>query len=200
MLYNEDYYNKYWSREKAHIPDNQKNVIKKMDELAIKYRVGKVLDLGCGNGRLLRLLGVNSIGCDVSSSMVAVCNENGFNVKQGDFEKSVPFDDSTFDTVVSLDVMEHIRDIDSYISEVFRVLKMGGKFLFSVPYHGFFKNLLVIMFGFDRHFNNGDHIRFFTDAFLKNFLESNGFRVISKYHIGRNYFTAYNSFFVCEKK
>ncbi|MFR9620602.1 MAG: class I SAM-dependent methyltransferase [Rikenellaceae bacterium] len=45
----------------------------------------------------------------------------------------LPFDDATFDCVVSFQVIEHIEDDVRFVSEVYRVLKPGGRFIVSTP-------------------------------------------------------------------
>jgi ubiquinone/menaquinone biosynthesis C-methylase UbiE len=45
----------------------------------------------------------------------------------------LPFADDEFDGVVCLEVLEHLKNLDKLMSELFRVLKKGGKFCVSVP-------------------------------------------------------------------
>lgn len=49
--------------------------------------------------------------------------------------QGLTFEDDTFDLVISQDVLEHVEDTDKSFSEITRVLKTGGKHVFSVPYH-----------------------------------------------------------------
>ena len=53
--------------------------------------------------------------------------------------------DSSFDLVVSNQVLEHIFDIYSCLSEFNRVLKSGGFLLLTTPYHGILKNLTIAL-------------------------------------------------------
>jgi hypothetical protein len=48
---------------------------------------------------------------------------------------NLSFDNDSFDIIVSNDVLEHVPDIDSALSEIYRTLKPGGKFIFTVPYY-----------------------------------------------------------------
>ena len=98
-----------------------------------------------------------------------------------------PFEDKTFDVIFSTEVIEHVLGTYKMISEVNRVLKMGGLLILTTPYHGLLKHLMIILFCFDRHFNNieGGHIRFFTIKFLNKLLNEFGFEVIDKKYIGR---------------
>ncbi|MBC2769842.1 class I SAM-dependent methyltransferase [Pusillimonas minor] len=56
--------------------------------------------------------------------------ENRFNIN---LEK-IDFPDNSFDVILTSDVAEHIRNIDSAHSEIYRVLRKGGKYIFTVPF------------------------------------------------------------------
>ena len=49
--------------------------------------------------------------------------------------QSIPFEDNTFDVILTSDVMEHVRDSEKAHREIFRVLKPGGIYIFTVPYN-----------------------------------------------------------------
>jgi SAM-dependent methyltransferase len=93
----------------------------------------RVLDLGCGEGQISRGLvaaGVPTvIGIDPTFNQIEVARQRG-----GVFARagsvSLPFRDSSFDTVVACLVFEHVRNLDSSLSEIARVLEPGGRFCF----------------------------------------------------------------------
>ena len=58
----------------------------------------------------------------------------------------LPFQGSSFNTIISNSVLEHIPDVDSVIHEAARVLKSGGKLIISVPNSNFTKNLSIALF------------------------------------------------------
>lgn len=70
---------------------------------------------------------------------------------------NIPFDDNYFDIVISEDVFEHIRDYKSAFDEVRRVLKKGGKHLFTIPLHEGRKTISRI--GNPNKIYHGDPIR-----------------------------------------
>jgi SAM-dependent methyltransferase len=85
------------------------------------------LDLGCGNGeyrRPLEKLGYRWIGTDYSNPEAPIWSD----------AHALPMADQSFDLVVSLAVLEHLRYPDVALREVFRVLKPGGVFCGSVTY------------------------------------------------------------------
>ncbi len=89
----------------------------------------RVLDLGCGDGRFCRMLaerGASCVGIDVTPEMVSTAHERN----PGDFALSdaarLPFQDGTFDVVVSYITLVDIPDYRGAIGECARVLKPGG--------------------------------------------------------------------------
>ncbi len=94
----------------------------------------KLLDVGCGTGgnlEMLKKFGAAE-GVDVSDEALEFCRSKNLTVHKGLAEK-LPFADETFDVVTALDVVEHLDDDVAGLSEMFRVLKRGGKTLIFVP-------------------------------------------------------------------
>lgn len=95
-----------------------------------------VISLGCGNGADARWLKDNGasrvVGVDISDGLIAIAKKNNpdleFNVM--DIEK-LDFPDETFDLVYSSLVLHYLSSWSKVLNEVRRVLKPGGKFIFS---------------------------------------------------------------------
>jgi SAM-dependent methyltransferase len=95
----------------------------------------RILDVGCGTGANLELLGRYGAaeGVDVSPDALAFCRARGLqNVRQGAAEK-LPYEDGSFDLVTALDVVEHLDDDVAGLREMRRVLRKGGRALLFVP-------------------------------------------------------------------
>jgi SAM-dependent methyltransferase len=93
----------------------------------------RALDLGCGTGRLTRVLSQRglTIGIDVSSAMLARARENeSLPLAQGD-AFLLPFADASFDAVVALRLMFHFAELGSLLRQVKRVLALGGAVVFD---------------------------------------------------------------------
>lgn len=100
----------------------------------------KVLDLGCGTGygsfEIIKIGAAKVIGIDISKKAINFAQKN-FRHKRLSFRvadaTSLPFKNNSFDTIVSFEVIEHIKNYHLFLNEVFRVLKKGGHFIFSTP-------------------------------------------------------------------
>jgi ubiquinone/menaquinone biosynthesis C-methylase UbiE len=106
-------------------------------------RSSVVLELGCGSGRYgLRVaeqVGCRITGVDVNSNGIRNANELAqrneldslVRFEQCDISKKQAFGDGTFDAVFANDVLCHIPGRAGVVEEIFRILKPGGRFLFS---------------------------------------------------------------------
>jgi len=102
-----------------------------------------VLEIGCGSGgyalHLAEKVGCRVVGLDINAA--GIRNANQLAVARGlasrahfeecDVSKNLPFDDKTFDAVFSNDVLCHVPGRLEVMGEIFRVLKPGGRMLFS---------------------------------------------------------------------
>jgi len=110
---------------------------------AKKFTQGnKVLDYGCGSGfGTAMLVGeCESItGVDISSAAISYANSHykaeclSYQVIEPAEKAPLPFDDGSFDCVLSFQVIEHILALDEYFTEVSRVLCPEGKFIVATP-------------------------------------------------------------------
>jgi SAM-dependent methyltransferase len=99
-----------------------------------------VLDYGCGTGKIveeLRKIGVEAFGCDVFYDGGDYSKSVNPEIFGGIIRKiehhSIPFDAGFFDYVINNQVMEHVEDLESVLSEIHRVLKPGGVVLSLFP-------------------------------------------------------------------
>ncbi|HVF55080.1 MAG TPA: methyltransferase domain-containing protein [Pyrinomonadaceae bacterium] len=103
------------------------------------------LDVGCGDGHFASMAFARALfaGIDPSAALVGEARMRGVHTHLVCASATAqPFPDSFFRTVVANCVVEHIPDLDATLSEVARVLRPGGRFLFGVPSHLFGSMLL----------------------------------------------------------
>jgi len=97
----------------------------------------RILEIGCGIGTIVHELSKKEhdiIGIDISSEAIEYGRK-----KYGDINleiqaaETLPYENESFEVVLSFDLFEHIAEIDKHISEVRRVLCPGGYYLFQTP-------------------------------------------------------------------
>jgi ubiquinone/menaquinone biosynthesis C-methylase UbiE len=209
------FYNLYWARrlegEKRGDVFNERRHFRlkfaKINQYIPKDKGTIIVDFGCGDGKAINEMSVINpsaryIGLDVSDiavSEASISNPKGEFHKIVDGEK-VPLGDSSVDFVICSEVIEHVYDVENTLSEICRILKLGGRLLITTPYHGFIKNLLIVFFNFDNHFNpTGPHIRFFSKKSFLFCITKLGFRPLINGYFGRFYPVPHCIFVLAEK-
>ena len=108
-----------------------------------------VLDLGCGDGSLLRYLRetreVQGYGVEISDANIAACIANNVNVIQSDLESGIAdFENQSFDFVILSQTLQATRHTEALMNEIVRVGREG---IVSFPNFGYWKNRLQVLLG-----------------------------------------------------
>jgi methionine biosynthesis protein MetW len=90
----------------------------------------RVLDLGCGDGALLDILqrerGCSGYGIEIDDDNLLACVKRGVNVIQLNLDEGLSlFDDDSFDVVLQIDTLQHLRNAETMLRETARVGKLG---------------------------------------------------------------------------
>ena len=133
---------------------------------ALQFINGDVLELGCGEGRGIDLIEKKAKSFTALDKIESVINSlkekypsHKFNASS--FPPVTLFSDNSFDTIISFQVIEHIKDDVLFIKEIYRLLRPGGKALITTP------NILMTLT------RNPWHIREYTsESLLKIALKS----------------------------
>jgi len=109
----------------------------------------RVLDLGCGNGELLAFLqqakGCSGYGVEIADDNVLACARRGVNVLQLNLEEGLAlFDDHSFDVVLQLQTLQHLRNTERMLRETARVGRLG---IVSFPNFAHWPNRLSVLRG-----------------------------------------------------
>ena len=109
----------------------------------------RVLDLGCGNGELLAHLRdarqCTGYGIEIADANVLACVQRGVNVIQLNLEEGLAmFGDHSFDVVLQLDTMQHLRHTERMLRETARVGRVG---IVSFPNFAHWPNRLHVLAG-----------------------------------------------------
>lgn len=109
----------------------------------------RVLDLGCGDGALLKHLQqhrqIHGYGVEISDSSVLACVENGVNVIQSDLEAGLSsFESGSFDYVILSQTLQTMRNVDSIMAEMLRVGREG---IVTFPNFGYWRHRAQVIAG-----------------------------------------------------
>ncbi len=109
----------------------------------------RVLDLGCGNGELLAHLRdvrqCSGYGVEIADANVLACTQRGVDVLQLNLEEGLAmFEDQSFDVVLQLDTMQHLRHTEHMLRETARVGRIG---IVSFPNFAHWANRLRVLSG-----------------------------------------------------
>ncbi len=160
---------------------------KRLDDLNFSKRTildlleeGEVLDVGCGDGLLLEYLkkqGLEVTGIDISEKAIEICRERGLTCMQGDITSTLPFVNSSFDSVLIVDVLEHLFQPLDVLREAHRITKQNV--FISVPNFVSLPARLQVMFGQVPENNTAydGHVYWMTWSVIKELLSKSGFQI-----------------------
>lgn len=109
----------------------------------------RVLDLGCGDGALLDLLqrerGCGGYGIEINDANLLACVRRGVDVIQFNLEQGLSlFDDASFDVVLQIDTLQHLRNAETMLRETARVGRIG---IVAFPNFAHWPNRLSVLRG-----------------------------------------------------
>jgi ubiquinone/menaquinone biosynthesis C-methylase UbiE len=121
--------------------------------IALKAPTSKCLDCGAHSGykytMLKETIGLQPSaynGIEWNKAFANEAQQKGLNVLQGDLNKTLPYDDNTFECVFGLSVLEHLLNPCKFLKESYRVLNDGGTLIILTPnISTFFTAALILM-------------------------------------------------------
>lgn len=182
------HYEEYWQDKEEKFGSYVRNKIL----LKLFSKGEKVLDLGCGDGAvgeaLQKKLGVEVTGMDISRSALEMAKKRGIKTILGSSEEKLPFNDQTFNAVFWGDNVEHLFSPIETAKEIKRILKPNGRLIISCPNMGYWRyRLYYLLRGRlpDTEWTglkswDWSHIRFFNFSLMEEFLNTAGFRRITR--------------------
>ncbi|HPW28491.1 MAG TPA: methionine biosynthesis protein MetW, partial [Rhodoferax sp.] len=127
-----------------------------MSDLSIQHAIAqlvpqgsRVLDLGCGDGAMLAHLqktrGCTGYGVEIADANVLACVQRGVNVIQFNLEEGLAlFGDGSFDVVLQIDTLQHLRNAEVMLRETVRVGRVG---IIAFPNFAHWPNRLSVFKG-----------------------------------------------------
>jgi len=150
----------------------------------------RVLDLGCGDGALLdhlqRHRGCTGYGVELDDANVLACVQRGVNVLQLNLDQGLTvFGDASFDVVLQIDTLQHLRNAETMLKETARVGRVG---IVAFPNFAHWPNRLSILQGrmpvtkrLPYQWYDTPNIRVGTHADLALLAQRNGLRVLDSF-------------------
>ncbi len=205
--YEEGYHDNILYREQPNSQRNQKRL-----EALLSYKsAGRLLEVGCGKGGLLRVLEPHFEveGVDISHSAIAAARlhfndkVNVLNIEQ----RSLPAD--RYDAIVAFNILEHLRQPGRAVEKLYRALVPGGVMIGSVPNNFGIIGSLTTHIG---NFFDRTHVSTFTPDTWRRIFTHAGFNTIEFFgelNAGRNHcrylqgrwwpYISFNLMFACTK-
>jgi 2-polyprenyl-3-methyl-5-hydroxy-6-metoxy-1,4-benzoquinol methylase len=136
----QQFYDRGWHGELEKGKEQRGNLqtnLEFIDETGLLREGDKLLEIGCGIGSVVHALhkkGFAITGVDISQEAISYgLKKYGPIDLQVQAAEELPYENESFDVVLSFDLFEHIARIEMHVKEVTRVLKTGGYYLFQTP-------------------------------------------------------------------
>ena len=150
----------------------------------------RVLDLGCGDGAMLEHLqkhrGCSGYGVELDDANVLACARRGVEVLQLNLDQGLKlFGDQSFDVVLQIDTLQHLRNAETMLVETARVGRIG---IVAFPNFAHWPNRLSVLLGrmpvtrrLPYQWYNTPNIRVGTHADFEALAQQNGLRILDSF-------------------
>jgi methionine biosynthesis protein MetW len=149
----------------------------------------RILDLGCGDGTLLRYLaeqrGTSGYGVEIENDGVLTCIKHNVNVLQGNIERGLSdFADGSFDYVILSQTLQAVKNSEHVVREMLRVGREG---IVTFPNFGYWRNRLQVVLGnmpvsdnLPYNWYDTPNIHLCTVADFESFCADHGVRILER--------------------
>lgn len=174
----EDYWKKRIKRGYTQLMPRHRKIVR----IIIETRnSGRILDLGCGEGHILKMLpnSYEKYGVDVSKTALKLANDKNIHIKFCNINKDFPFD-MKFDFIICSEVLEHLENPFDVLENVKKHLTEDGLFLVTIPNVTHWRHRVSLLLGKLPNYDK-THINFWDlDSFIK-LLYNRGYEILNFY-------------------
>lgn len=174
----EDYWKKRVKRGYMSLMPRHREIVRIIIETK---NSGRILDLGCGEGHILKMLSnsYEKYGVDVSKTALKLANDKNIHIKLCNLNKDFPFD-MKFDFMICSEVLEHLENPFDVLENVKKHLTEDGLFLVTIPNVTHWRHRVSLLLGKSPNYDK-THINFWDlDSFIK-LLHDRGYEILDFY-------------------
>ena len=155
-----------------------------LEQAKIAKPLQTVCDVGCGSGELIkewarRQPAMHFTGCDISPQAHTLCLKNA--PPNTHFIHGAPAEESVFDAVLAIDVLEHLPDPDIFLKSL---EKNTDLLILHVPLDLSFRTLVNPEI-LEQERSTVGHVHFYTAPYLKKWLHSRGYTILSWHYTNK---------------
>ena len=181
-LYTQNYYNSWGLNKEEDFQDvremKRKTFNRWLNEIEKYIKFGKILDIGCAMGFFLEVAkekGWEIFGVEQSEYAAKLAKkELGNRIYCGTLEKA-GFDDSSFDVVTVIDLLEHVKDLLHFLQEIYRIMKPNGILTISTPN---INSLTARLMGPHWFHFKLEHLYYFSPKTMSKLLSKSRFKLV----------------------
>lgn len=149
----------------------------------------KILDIACNDGVLTAkyMKYGKVLGLDINEKAIKICKKKGINALCADVSELSSKYNNSFDYVIAGDIIEHIFDSDTFLENIYRVMKPKGRLILTTPNVASLPRRLMLLLGYNpfleyslrlptEEYNVG-HVRYYTKNDLVGQLNHFNFKI-----------------------
>lgn len=137
---------------------NRRNILGAVKNYRHRAESLRILDVGCDDGQWTEQLVaaareesgttvIQAMGIEILEQQALLAEKRGIQVCRGDISNGLPYESASVDVVHANQVIEHLPQIDSFVSEIFRVLKPKGMAVISSENASAWHNIFAALMG-----------------------------------------------------
>lgn len=144
-----------------------------------------IVDLGCGEGvtleRMVKRFPLKSVlGLDLCYENMLICKAHNLRVIYGDLD-NLPFRDGSIDCCLLLEVIEHLSQPESALSEIYRTLRYNGLLFIIFPNDFIYKIARLLTLKLKEAFYDVGHLKQWTPNLMKETLQNQGLVIVKQF-------------------